>query len=83
MGVGTSLLTRCLLLKKTRGVANLAGSAGRHWVNRRRNWELYHFEQFSRIRVFSTASERADLVGYQYPFQAQDSPAVSFRQATG
>src|SRR5207237_6694007 len=29
------LLTRCLLLKNSRGVANSGGSAGRHWVLRK------------------------------------------------
>ena len=83
MGVGTSLLTRCLLLKNSRGVANSRGSTGRHWVNRRRDWELDHFKLFSRIRGFSTALERADLVGHQSHFQPHGSPAVSFRQARG
>ena len=51
MGVGTSLLTRCLLLKKTRGVGFLVAFTGGHLVNRRRNWETCHFKEVSWIGV--------------------------------
>ena len=59
MGAGTSLLTRCLLLKKTRGVANLPVAGGGKRVLRKfslRRWLLNQRVDLSGSLVFADNS---------------------------
>ena len=56
MGVGTSLLTRCLLLKKREESRFRPGAGGGKWVNRSETGKPQRFNEFGKIHVLSMAS---------------------------